>query len=537
MSHWRVAVMVLLIGAPLLILAGIGSYYLWLQGWAFYAWMPMAACMVLGYVLGWRWQRQNKLLRPLDAAPPMHWTDRDREAWRLVEARGQAVAKIAPEKLGDFQFYIDTGREMAMELARFYHPNASNPLGGVTVPEFLTVIELAAHDLGELVDQYLPAGHLMTVDNWRQARKATEWYQKLNNAYWLISAAFSPVNTGIRYATAQIGMSKPWQMLQQNLTAWFYLAFVDRLGRYLIDLNSGRLRVGAGRYRELIQTAARSEERGAESDLRHAESGDGQEGAPRSRPAAPRAADAAEQVRKISLLVFGQVKAGKSSFINAVLGAQGACTDILPATADIKRYELHPPGISTRLEFLDTPGYGLGGPNDDELRAVEEAARQADLLLLVVQANNPARQADLDVLLKLRRWFASRPELRMPPVLAIMTHIDLLSPALEWKPPYNWREPTRPKEQSIHDAWDALRDQLGDHLVGIVPLCTAADKVYGIEQWFLPTLTELLDEAHAVALLRCLRAEADTGKVRKVFHQLLQAGKGAAKMVWENYQK
>lgn len=529
MSHWRIIVMLLLIGAPIMILAGVGSWYLWSQGWGFYAWIPMAICMSTGYFLGWHWQRQRKLLYPVDFVPPLHWTDRDKQAWHLVEARAKAVSSIPPEKLGEFQFYIDTGKEMAIELARFYHPNASNPLGGATVPEILAVIELAAHDLAELADQYLPAGHLMTIDNWRQARKATEWYQKLNQVYWLISAAFSPINTGIRYSTSQLGMSKPWQLLQQNLTAWFYTVFVHRLGNYLVDLNSGRLRVGALRYRELLRSA-----RGEFVPL--PATGPSEHPAPDG-PRLTEKVDAAEQVRKISLLVFGQVKAGKSSFINAVLGEQRACTDVLPATANIQRYELHPPNISTRLEFLDTPGYAVGGPNDDELRAVEEAAREADLLLLVVQANNPARQADVDMLLKLRQWFASRPELRMPPVLAIMTHIDLLSPALEWSPPYNWREPDKPKEHSIHDAWEALRDQLGVHLVGIVPLCTATGRVYGVEEWFLPTLTELLDEAHAVALLRCLRAESDTGKVRKVFHQFLQAGKEAAKLVWENYQK
>jgi hypothetical protein len=53
--------------------------------------------------------------------------------------------------------------------------------------------------------------------------------------------------------------------------------------------------------------------------------------------------------------------------------------------------------------------------------------------------------------------------------------------------------------------------------------------VLGVEEGLLPALAELLDRAHAVALLRCLRAEADTGKVSKVFSQLLAAGKGLAK--------
>jgi hypothetical protein len=151
-------------------------------------------------------------------------------------------------------------------------------------------------------------------------------------------------------------------------------------------------------------------------------------------------------------------------------------------------------------------------------------------VLLVVHALNPARRADLAMLDSLRAWFAERPELKVPPILGIMTHIDLLSPSLEWAPPYDWVEPKRPKEHSIHDAWEALREQLGDRLVGIVPLCTEAGKVYGLDEWFLPTLAELLDEARAVAFLRCLRAEANAGKVRKVFRQLIEAGTHVARI-------
>ena len=59
--------------------------------------------------------------------------------------------------------------------------------------------------------------------------------------------------TGLRFAASQFGLARPWHMFQQDLIAWFHTAFVHRLGRYLIDLNSGRLRVGAERYRQLTQ--------------------------------------------------------------------------------------------------------------------------------------------------------------------------------------------------------------------------------------------------------------------------------------------
>jgi hypothetical protein len=166
------------------------------------------------------------------------------------------------------------------------------------------------------------------------------------------------------------------------------------------------------------------------------------------------------------------------------------------------------------------------------LRATEEAARNSDLIILVLHARNPARSADAEMLRRLHDWFATQPELKLPPLLAVMTHVDLLTPAMEWQPPYNWGEPVRLKEHQVKEACQVVRDQLGDYLVGVVPLCTAPGKVYGLDEWFLPAVAELLDEAHAVALLRCLRAEANTGKVQKVLRQLLQAGTQVARILW-----
>jgi predicted GTPase len=524
MSRWRIVVVATLILAPFLTLAGLGSYLLWREHISFLVWWPLAACLVLAYVLAWYWQRRKQLLRPVVFPEPGHWTERDRQAWKLVQARAEAAAKLPRERLTSFPFYADTAHEMALELARFYHPGVKDPVGPLTVPEILAAVELAAHDLAEMVETYVPGGHLLTIDNLRLAKQISDWYPTASNIYWLVSAVFAPVETGMRYTTSKLGMSRPFQLLQENLIAWFASAYVHYLGTYLVDLNSGRLRVGAQRYRDLVRKWSTE----AAPVGQAARSPDGQASEP---------LDEADQIREIALTVIGQVKAGKSSFINALLGERRALTDVLPATDQVTSYQLRSEGISTRLRFFDTVGYGHTGPRADQRRATEEAARQSDLVILVLHARNPARQADLDMLEGLRAWFASQPELRMPPILGVMTHIDLLSPAMEWAPPYDWVTPQRPKEQQIHQAWTALKEQLGEHLIGIVPLCTAPGKVYGLDEWFWPTLAELLDEAHAVALLRCIRGEANTGKVRKLLHQLVEAGAKAVSVVWAQARK
>jgi hypothetical protein len=524
MSLWRIGVVVALLILPFAVLAGVGSYYLWQIGWGFWVWWPIFLSLALGYGLGWYWQHKRVLLRPVISHALPHWTERDAEAWKRIEDRAKAGVNFDADQLSDIEFYVQTGKDMAQDLAAFYRPHAKDPIGNLTIPEILAVVELAAHDMAEIVDRYLPGGHLLTVNDWRRARVATDWYQSANKIYWLISALFEPIGTTIRYAASNVGLSAPLQMLQQNLLLWFYTAYVHRLGNYLIELHSGRLRVGATRYRELLNKLPPTAE--------------GQKAQPgplalQIEQLAPKHDPAVDQIKQLTVTLVGQVKAGKSSLINALLGAQLARTDVLPATAGIQRYDLQTPGIPTRFVLLDTVGYGHAGPKEDQLQATREAARQSDLVFLVVHATNPARQADLDTLKDLKAWFAAHPDYKKPPLFAVMSHIDLLSPSLEWAPPYNWEHPSRPKEQSIRQALAAVYEQLGPYVAAIVPVCTKAGKVYGVEEWLLPAIAQKLDEVHGVAFLRCLHAEADAGKMQKLFHQLLKVGKEAALIAWE----
>ncbi len=498
MRRLRVAVLIFLVAAPILFLLGMGWYAIWERGWTFWAWWPITGCFALAAVLAAYWYRQRDRIHPIDFTPPVHGTERDKEAWKLVEARAQNAVRTDLNRLGTPQFYLDTAQELALELARFYNPKTSDPIGSLTVPEILAVIELAAHDLAELVDKYVPAGHLLTIDHWRKARRAQDWYASASNLYWLAFALWSPLETGARYAASQAGITRPWQQIQQNLLAWFCAAYVQRVGHYLIEVHSGRLRVGASRYRELVEAGASS--------------------------AAPGSA-----AGQVTITLLGQVKAGKSSLINALLGERRAGTDVLPLTDAVTRYELDLADVPMRLVLLDTPGYGQAGPGAQQRKAAQEAARKSDLLLLVLHARNAARQADREALDALREWYAEHPDFKMPPVVAVLTHIDLLSPALEWAPPYDWQQPQRTKEKQIADAVAAVHEQLGDAVGYVAPVCVAEGKVYGVDEWLLPAIVSLLDEARGVGLVRCLRVEGDAHKVRKVFAQLLEAGKQAYK--------
>jgi predicted GTPase len=515
-AKWRIALLAILFVAPFAFLVAYGAYELWMQGWWWWFTWPMLVCLGVAYYLAWRWQAGKKLLR-IDEEVPLHWTQRDEQAWQLVQARADAAKKIKSDKLSDVHFYLDTAKEMALELAQFYHPNTTDPVSSLTIPEILAVVELASHDLAEMTQQYLPGGHLLTVRDWRNAKKIADWYQVGSNIVWGVSAIFNPVDTAVRYLATRAGMTTPLQLLQQNLILWFYTAYIHRLGTYLIDLNSGRLRVGAERYRAYRKAA---------------ESPPAKQVTP-GYPVTEVSTDGQVMLPTVTLTLFGQVKAGKSSLVNSLLGEQMAKTHVLPETQEITRYELKPLDSAEPLHLLDTVGYGHDGPRVDQLRDTEQAAQKSDLLLLVLHAMTPARQADVDVVQKLHAWFEKLPALKMPPILAVVTHIDLLPPQLEWSPPYHWEKPKRAKEKRIAELLDFIHEQFGSRIAGAIPVCVAEGKVYGVQEWLLPTIIRLLGESRATSMLRCLHNEADAGKIRKVVDQLLAASGAVLKGLWE----
>ena len=126
MSRWRLAVLIALVAAPVVFLLAVGAYALWQSGWGFWVWWPMSACLALAYFLGWRWQRKFRLLR-LDFDAPLHWTDRDRRAWQLVEARAKAAPTLDPDKLSTVPFTWRPPRRWPWSWRGFTTPRPRTP--------------------------------------------------------------------------------------------------------------------------------------------------------------------------------------------------------------------------------------------------------------------------------------------------------------------------------------------------------------------------------------------------------------------------
>lgn len=505
MSRWQLITLSSLSLLPIVLLAGFGGWSLYQSGYWFWLWWTMPLCWGAASLLWRRWGGMVEIPQaPLDRT---HWTPQDQSATAIVEAQQRRVGEFTTEQLSDPQFYTQVTQDLALRIAQHYHPKAKDPLDRRTVVEILAAVQLISADVEDWFLRYVPGGHLVTVGHWKMLAHAPGWWQTATNAGWVASILMNPLNLG-RFFASKLAVDPLSGQVQQNLLGLFYTAYIRQAGYYLIELNSGRLQGGSERYRKWMKQVQTPTPLQAATPM-------------------PAVVEPAPPPVTITIALIGQVKAGKSSLINALVGSAAAVTDVLPATKKVQRYAYSPPGHGDRFVLLDTTGYSDAGATAEQQTETREAVQQADLVLLVLDARSPSRDADVKTLTSLADWYTAHPQLKPPPLIVVLNKIDGLSPVMEWAPPYDWRNPVRPKEKNIAAAMAYAHEVFGAKIKAVVPTCCDAehDRVHGIATDLVPAMAEHLDNARSAALLRELRRSIDQGKFARVVGQVWEIGK------------
>lgn len=519
MPRWRLILIAMLMLLPVLSLVGIGLWMAWQSShWAWLAWLIPVSWGGAWLLL----RRAQRTSLPLpEIGSRVHWTPQDQAAAEIITAEQSRVNEATSAQLIDPEFYRQVTIDLATKLAQHYSPQSDDPLGALSIVELVTVVHLVSEDLEGWFQKYVPGSHLVTVSQWRMLGNLPAWFNVLSHVGTIASVTLDP--TKIPRYLAMRGAGDPlMNLVKSNLLRAFFRFYTQRIGDYLVELNSGRLRGGSSRYRRTMEQINPSE-----STLLAANAS----GSPES-PAT---------TVTVTIAIVGQVKAGKSSLVNCLLGEQQAAVDVLPLTRDVKRYELTGSSVtdrtSDRLILLDTPGYSDSGTTAAQKDAIREAVQQADLVLLVMAASSPAKQSDAEMLADMNRWFLDRHQLKPPPVIGVVSKVDALSPVMEWSPPYQWEEPSRPKEHSIREAVDYVTETWGASLSSVVPVVTDREhgRVYGLEEWLLPTIALHLEDARAVSLVRTLRRGDDQQRIWQVVSQLIQVGRQIRDAVRTSY--
>ena len=498
----RSAVIGLLVFLPVVIYGVLGGFALWETGLLRRAWWVAPAFWLAAWLLGQFW-RAGHPLRLGHAVPiAAHWTPRDEQGALIVREFQQQVDQLTPAELTDPDFYRQQAQKLATALARNYFPDAADPFSSLTVPEVLAAVRLALDDMEQWLLTSLPGSRLLSIKQWQSLQHAPKWIRRIQNTTWAASILMNPANIA-RLWTSRMTADPITTELQTEVLAVIYLRFIREMGFYLIEMNSGRLRGGADAYR------------------RHFQSGGGH---PAEQGEKESFAQSGAQTVNVALV--GQVSSGKSSLINALTGVHQAAVDLLPKTREVHRYQASFGTPPVRVTLLDTPGYGEAGASAEQLDEIREALRESHAVLVVMDGHSPAREADRRTLGDVAAWYQSQPQLKRPPMLGVVTHVDLLRPVLEWAPPYEWREPTRPKEQAMHDAVAYVRELFGSSLATVVPVCSdvTKDRAWGILEELMPALISILGEAQSGALLRAYEQDLDRDRVKTLLKQLQRFG-------------
>lgn len=492
----RIALLVIALLIPTASLIPLGGLWLWQHGYVLY--WAAASCLIVAaafvllrrLIAGAAPAGQVRPQETAEAAGDPGWTPRQEEAWGDVV---QFASAAEPQRLTSRDAALGLALETIELVARRLHPERRDPLLQFTVPEALAVIERASSGMRTFVIRTFPLGDRITVAQlmwlyrWRGALQLAEKGFDL----WRVVRMLNPVSAATQELRERL-TRQVFEMGRQHVAQRLASAYVREVGRAAIDLYGGNLRVTAAELSAHVTAASRA-------DL---------------------AAAGAREAEPLRMLVAGQTGAGKSSLVNALAKAVEAQVDALPATQRYTAYKLTHEGLSAAL-LVDSPG--LTGA--EKLDTLIENAAGADMVLWVSSATRAAREIDRQALEAIRGHFAAEPNRRCPPMLLVLTHIDVLRPFNEWDPPYDLTEASRAKSQSILGAMEAAGAELGFAAAEIVPVrIDEAAAPYNVDVLW-GRIIELVPQAQRARLLRTLSDVRNAPAWSGLWSQAASAGR------------
>jgi len=381
----------------------------------------------------------------------------------------------------DWQTFWTRCQDLVVAIAHIYNPQIQYPLLNIYVPQAYGLIRGTVDDMDQWMQKLSPVLNQVTVG---QAYQGYEVYRKLepsarkfwkawNWAQWVLN----PVAAVAKQAS-QGSSNQATQQLLGNLSQLFREAALRNLCRQAIALY-GRSTLPVSATVASTPTLPNAKTQTLREILAQAQP-----------------TEAVEQ-KPVNILLVGRTGSGKSSLINTLFQADLAAVDVLPSTDRIQNYQWQTESGET-LTLWDTPGYEQ--VNRADLRnLVLDYAINADLLLLVTPALDPALQMDVDFLQDIKAEVADLP------AIAIVTQVDRLRPIREWQPPYDWEWGNRPKEIAIREATEYRGKLLGTFCNLVLPVVTGDSKTNRIA-WGVEALSlGLIDAIAPTKQLRLAR--------------------------------
>ena len=379
----------------------------------------------------------------------------------------------------DWQTFWQRCQELIVVISHIYNPEVKYPLLNIYIPQVYGLIRGTVDDMDQWMQKLSPVLNQVTVG---QAYQTYEVYRKLepsarklwkvwNWAQWVLN----PITAVAKKASEGVG-NRASQELLINLSQLLREAALRNLCKQAIALYTDT------KIELPIPTLPQVKTQTLRDILSQSEP-----------------LETVAQ-KPINILIIGRTGAGKSSLINTLFQDELAAVDVLPSTDTIQNYHWETENGEI-LNLWDTPGYEQV-KREDLRDLVIDYASNADLLLLVTPALDPALQMDVDFLEDVKL------EVEDLPIIAIVTQVDRLRPIREWQPPYNWEKGEKPKEISIREATKYRQQLLGNFANLVLPIVTN-DPQNNRNNWNIEALSSgllaAIEPAKQLRLTRFLR--------------------------------
>lgn len=471
-----------------------GAYWMWLQQ-LLILWLGASAVLGAGWwLMHHSLRRLEQDLELLDISASFEKTAQNNQAYEQIKRISAARRNSNPD-LASTQFYTQTLLEVIQAVAEQYYPQRKNALLEIKVPYLLRAIEKMAQELRLQLTENVPGSHIFSLNDIVKSHRLANRGKELYRLFRIVSAGLDPVSAMIRELKI-LANDKTWALSSADLKSWLIDAYIKKVGYYAMELYSGNLVLDDGE--EAFSTTLSRQQ---QDEIKRRE--------------------AVADAEPFRIWVVGQTNTGKSSLINALFGVGKAATGVTPNTTGMNTYQLEHPELGSAI-VVDCEGYGDGDCKRLSSKYRKEISR-SDLILMAVSATNAGRDADKKMLQTIRDYFESNGQI-MPPVVAVLTHIDLLRPVREWRPPYDVLQPCSPKAHAIKQMMDFIGQELDLTLDQIAPVNLKPGSEYNVNEGLLPAIYRQLDQVKQVRYLRSVRAYRKEDQWRKLWKQSKRAG-------------
>ncbi len=397
-------------------------------------------------------EEHSVLMDEMSVAADPEWTSAER---RVYDKARRRIERDTAEPIAWTEL-PDLARQVIDDIARGLGKDDRKALD-FTLPEALLLTERAASRYRDHLRRHVPFSDQISLQRlhwlWRHRDRAQMAVDMAFAGHRILRFALNPAKGALREVEWLMAEGNT-SFLGNQMMGVLQAVLLEEVAHAAVELYSGRLRFSDAELLELQLEESRGD---------------------RARMAA---ADA-----PLRVLVVGQTSSGKSTLINALLGAEMAETDMRSTTGGTAGYETEIDGTAALL--LDTRG--IDG-DDAARKALLQEMTAADVILWTLRANRPGRAADKALLDDFAAWFEAHPDRRRPPVIAVATAVDRLAP--DW--PYPEHALPKPLRGKIEAAMRAIADDIG---IGPRPVSAVAP------DWNIASLERALAAAVSEGLL------------------------------------